>query len=261
MNAPSRVVLRRRGLSRRLRRRARCTSRSSRRSSSGCSASSASSSSRRGARSRMVEALFWPALLAYGEAAFAYCVRAHVTRGDVGRAARLARADRAARRPGRARRRLPVVELGGLAQPLRLARRRRVPDLGLPPALPAARPRGDAARRACSSSSRGSAAAREPARARTTATSSSSCTSASCSPRSRASRSPPALAALYLWEERRLKRRAADILRLAPAAARSARAARASDDRGLAAAADARARRSGSCGCARTAAPSTRSRR
>jgi hypothetical protein len=47
----------------------------------------------------------------------------------------------------RAARRLPVVDLGRLAQPLRLARRRRVPDLGLPAALPAARARRDAARR------------------------------------------------------------------------------------------------------------------
>ena len=94
----------------------------------------------------MVEALFWPALLAYGEAAFAYPRRAHARR-DLGRAHRLARADGAARRAGGARRRLPVVELGRLAQPLRLARRRRVPDLGLPSALPPARPRGHAARR------------------------------------------------------------------------------------------------------------------
>src|SRR4029078_8943268 len=66
--------------------------------------------------------------------------------GDVGRAHRLAAADGAARRPGRAHRRLPVGHLGRLAQPLRLARRRHVPDLGLPSALPAARPRGHAAR-------------------------------------------------------------------------------------------------------------------
>ena len=42
----------------------------------------------------------------------------------------------------------PVVDLGRLAQPLRLARRRRLPDLGLPAALPAARPGSHAACRA-----------------------------------------------------------------------------------------------------------------
>ena len=53
----------------------------------------------------MVEALFWPALLGYGEAAFAYASPRTLARGDVGRAHRLARADRAARRAGGARRR------------------------------------------------------------------------------------------------------------------------------------------------------------
>ena len=85
----------------------------------------------------MVELLFWPALLAYGEAAVAYV-------GDArrpGSAGRLATwgvrvgwlaADRAARRPGRPRRRLSVGDVGRLAEPLRLARRHRLPGLGLP---------------------------------------------------------------------------------------------------------------------------------
>ena len=135
--------------------------------------------------------------------------------GDLGRAGRLARADGAARRAGRAHRRLPVVDLGRLAQPLRLARRRRLPDLGLPAALPAARSRRDAAR--------GGALRRRARRRRHRAPASGSrlrqplprrCTSASCSPRSPASRSRRRSPALYLWEERRLQRRAADILRL-----------------------------------------------
>ena len=44
-----------------------------------------------------------------------------------------------ARRPGDAHGRVPVVVLGGRAQPLRLARRHRLPRLGQPPALRAAR--------------------------------------------------------------------------------------------------------------------------
>ena len=52
-----------------------------------------------------------------------------------------------------------------------------------------------------------------------------------------------ALAALYLLEERRLQRRAPDILRLRLPVARRARAADGPDDRDLAAAADRRARR------------------
>ena len=124
----------------------------------------------KGARGRRwLRLLFWPALLGYGEAAFAYASpRAHA-RGDLGRAHRLARADRAARRPGRARRRLPVVELGRLAQPLRLARRRRLPDLGLPAALPPARARGHAARRGALPRRAPRRRHGAPARARTTA--------------------------------------------------------------------------------------------
>ena len=68
-----------------------------------------------------------------------------------------------------------------------------------------------------------------------------------------------ALAALYLWEERRLKLRAAGHPPPPPAAARLARAAVPADDRSVAAAADARARRRDSCGCARRVRASTRS--
>src|SRR5918995_1842539 len=63
---------------------------------------------------------------------------------DLGREARLAGADGAARRPGRGGGRLPVVVVGGRAEPVLVARRRRLPDLGLAAALPAARPRRDA---------------------------------------------------------------------------------------------------------------------
>ena len=66
--------------------------------------------------------------------------------GDLGRPHRLARADRAPGRAGARQRRVPLGHLGGRAQPLRLARRRRLPDLGLHAPLPAARPRRDAAR-------------------------------------------------------------------------------------------------------------------
>ena len=52
---------------------------------------------------------------------------------DVGRAARLARADCAAERAGGAGGRLSVGRLGGLAQPLRLARRRRLSLWGCRP--------------------------------------------------------------------------------------------------------------------------------
>ena len=100
----------------------------------------------------MAEFLFWPALLFYGEAAVGLSRRRAAAglrgaRRHLGRAPRLARADGAARRAGRARGRLSVGHVGGLAQPLRLARRRRVSDLGLPQAVPPARPRRDAARR------------------------------------------------------------------------------------------------------------------
>ena len=63
-------------------------------------------------RSRVAELLFWPALLGYGEAAIAYTSPRYTRLAIVGRADRLARADRASRRPGGARRRLPVVDAG-----------------------------------------------------------------------------------------------------------------------------------------------------
>ena len=134
-------------------------------------------------------------------------------------------------------------DVGRLAQPLRLARRQRVSDLGLPQAVPAARPRRDAARRGAARRSRARRRHRRRARAATTRTSSSSCTSGSCSPPSRASRSPLRSSALYLWQERRLKRRATTILRRpAPSLATLDRLARA-HRRCLAAGADARHRR------------------
>ena len=128
----------------------------------------------------MAELLFWPALLAYGEAAVAYvgvlrrpelATRLAIWGVRIGWLAQTALLARrpCARTGSRGR-------LGGRAQPLRLARRRRVPDLGLPPALPAARARGDAAA-ARSSRSRGSAAPRR----RRVGRSSSPCTSGSCS--------------------------------------------------------------------------------
>ena len=87
----------------------------------------------------MAELLFWPALLLYGEAAVGYF-------GDVrrpGRAGRVATwgvrlgwlaqtallAVQAARDDG-----FPWGTWAGVAQPLRLARRLGVPDLGLPAA-------------------------------------------------------------------------------------------------------------------------------
>src|SRR4051812_1462233 len=57
--------------------------------------------------------------------------RSHDTRCDLGRPARLARADRAPRRAGRRSRRIPLVELGRHAQPVRLVPCRNLPDLGL----------------------------------------------------------------------------------------------------------------------------------
>ena len=92
-------------------------------------------------------------LLAYGEAAVAYAGDARRPGsmgrlGDLGRAHRVARADGAPRRAGGARGRLSVGHVGRIAQPLRLARRRCVSDLGLQAAVQAARARRDAAGRA-----------------------------------------------------------------------------------------------------------------
>ena len=73
----------------------------------------------------MVELLFWPAVLAYGEAAVAYAGNVRYPGPgpprDLGRARRLARADLPAGPPGRARRGVSVGHLGRIAQPLRLA--------------------------------------------------------------------------------------------------------------------------------------------
>ncbi len=144
----------------------------------------------------------------------------------------------------RASRRVPVVELGGVAQPVRLARRRRLPDLGLPAALPAARALGDAARGAAASSSRASAAAPARRALALLAISSSCSTSGSCSPRSRASRSRPRSPALYLWRGAAAEaaRRPTSCAGAAPSLVVLERLTVA-DGRGLAAAPDARPRR------------------
>ena len=90
----------------------------------------ASSSSPGSGRPTMLELLFWPALIGYGEAAFAYSSPRFTRWATWGVRVGWLRADGAARGAGRAHRRLPVVDLGGLAQPLRLARRRHVPRSG-----------------------------------------------------------------------------------------------------------------------------------
>ena len=168
-------------------------------------------------RSTLAELLFWPALLLLRRSRRRLLRRRAPSRhgrsgGDVGRAARLARADGAARRAGRSRRRLPVGDVGGVAQPFRLARRRGVSHLGLPAAVPAARPRRHAARRG---------AARRRARGGGTGVGARSHYSnlflvlhvglvlAAFAGFTLAA----ALSALYLWQERRLKTRAATILR------------------------------------------------
>ena len=215
-------------------------------------------------RSRLAELLFWPALLAYGEAAVAYLGEAPAP----GRAGRLAtwgvRIGWLVQTAllvvaGRARGRLPLVDVGRVAQPVRLARRRRVPDLGLPAALPVARARRCCPLRSCCSCSRGSAAARGRPAAATTRTCSSSSTSGSCSRRSRASRSPPRLSVLYLWQERRLKRHERAILRVRAPVAGDARRGRRPHDRVRAARTHARHRRRHRPARATAAAASTRS--
>ena len=195
----------------------------------------------------MAELLFWPALLLYGEAAVGYF-------GDVrrpGRAGRVATwgvrlgwlaqtallAVQAARR-----RRVPVGDVGRVAPPLRLARRLGVPDLGLPPPVPGARPRRDAARRG--------AARRRPRRRRdgnrrtraTTRTSSSSSTSGLVLAAFAGFTLAAALSALYVWQERRLKTPPGDDPPPADAGARDARRARLADGRVVGAAPDARRR-------------------
>ena len=79
----------------------------------------------------VAELLFWPALLAYGEAAVAYAgdarhpgrARPARRRGACGSAGSCRRRCSIAQAAGR--RRLPLGHVGRLAQPLRLARRRR----------------------------------------------------------------------------------------------------------------------------------------
>ena len=216
----------------------------------------------RRSRRRLAELLFWPALLAYGEAAVAYAGNAAIRA-----AGRLATwgvrigwlaADGAARRAGRRARRLSLGHLGRVAQPLRLARRQRLPDLGLPDALPPARARGHAARRPCSCSPPASAARpddmRQAATRRLFLVLHVGLVLAAFAGFTLAA----GLAALYLWQERRLKRHDAGILLGPRAVARDARHAR---RRGRS---SSRCRRSrsassrASSGSRRTAARSTR---
>ena len=99
---------------------------------------------RRPATGAMAELLVWPALIAYGEAAFAYAgeLRGPGRYGRLGiwgvRIGWLAQTALLVVQACR-QRRLPVGHVGRRAEPLRLARRRRVPDLGLHASLPAAR--------------------------------------------------------------------------------------------------------------------------
>ena len=162
----------------------------------------------------MAELLFWPALLGYGEAALAYTSPRYTRLGDVGRSDRLARPDRAARRAGGAGRRLSVVDLGRLAQPLRLVRRRHLPDLGLPQRYRLLGLSRDAARRAAL---RRLAGRRRHGGRRALAlrrTSSSSLHVGFVLAAFAGFTLAAALAALYLVEEHRLQRHAPDILRL-----------------------------------------------
>ena len=181
------------------------------------------------AEATMVELLFWPALVGYGEAAVALVGEARRP-GLAGRlaiwgvrlgwlaqtallAAQAARADGSRGRAGPAR---STCSRGSSSA--------RLPDLGLPAALPAARPRGDAASRRCCS--RGVRRRRDRRGGRPTPASSSRCTSALMLAAFAGFTLAAGLAALYLWQERRLKRREARILRRARPAARDARAAR-----------------------------------
>ena len=167
----------------------------------------------------MAELLFWPALLGLRRGGDRVRRRgaapgAARPRRDLGRPARLAARRPRCCRAGGARRRLPVGDLGRLAQPLRLARRRGLPRLGLPHPLPPARARGDAAR--------GGAVRRSPTPRGGTSTGATSSLPnlflvlhvglvlAAFAGFTLAA----ALSALYLWQERRLKRREPGILRV-----------------------------------------------
>ena len=168
-------------------------------------------------RGAVIELLFWPALLAYGEAAVAFLGEARrpglgcalgiwgIRIGWLVQTALLAA--QAARAGG-----LPVGELGRLAQPLRLARRRRLPRLGLLAPLSACS--GSASLRwpRCFSASRA-----RPARSRCTEAAHYSSVFlvlhvglvlAAFAGFTVAA----GLAGLYLWQERRLKRHDAAIL-------------------------------------------------
>ena len=169
----------------------------------------------------MVEALFWPALLGYGEAAFAYASartsRAATWGVRLGWLAQTALlVVQAARSDG-----FPWSSWAGslnlfvwlvVGAYLIWGCRPRFRLLGLA-VMPLAALLFLVARLGGGTARGGSSRLRR--------TSSSSFTSASCSRRSRASRSPQRWPALYLWEERRLKRRARRHPAPAPAAARS----------------------------------------
>ena len=154
---------------------------------------------RRDARRLMGEAallLVWPAVFGYAEAALAY-VGETIRPGRLGRYAiwgvRLGWLAQTALLVAQAvgRGRVPVGLVGRLAESLRLDVRRRVPDLGLPRAVPAARAGRDAARGRAARARLGGGRRRAPTRAPTSAASFSRSTSASSSPRSPASLSPP----------------------------------------------------------------------
>ena len=171
----------------------------------------------------MAELLFWPALIAYSEAAVAYAGNAR----HPGRAGRFATwgvrvgwlaqtgllAVQAARQDGfpwdtwAGSLNLFVWLVVGAYLFWGCGSRYRLLGLAvLPPAV-------------CLLVAPGSAARPGPATARSSSRSSSS-TSGSCSPRSRASPSRPVSPALYLWQERRLKlRRAGALLGRAPSLA------------------------------------------
>ena len=187
----------------------------------------------------MAELLFWPAFLAYGEAAVAYA-------GDARRPGSMGRLATWGVRIGwlvqtallivqaAACGRVPVGHVGRVAQSLRLARRRRVPDLGLQAALPAARARGDAPRRAPAGVSYAAGGMDVSGTSKYSSlflglhvglvlAGFAGLTLAA------------ALAALYLWQERELKRRSSTVLRFRAAVARDAREPVRADGRVLAA--------------------------
>ena len=174
----------------------------------------------------MAELLFWPALLAYGEAAVAYvgrcCGAPSSRRGSRSGASASAGSRRPRCSPSQAAQAdgFPWAELGRLAQPLRLARRRRVPRLGLRAALSAARARRHAGSRRRCSRSRGIGGC---GASRAAPTCSSPSTSGSSLAGFAGFTLAAALAGLYLWQERRLKRHEPRRPAPRPAVARRAR--------------------------------------